>query len=121
MISDLFEIRCNLDYENCKCRKKVVDKLTKACTENVEEVKLTKITSVELNSAKNKNKHKCNSCKLYIMLFSIIFAVNNGIGSYFLCFYWYLKKMLFALSLVLKQQFNECNAIELMKHISQTC
>ena len=26
------------------------------------------------------------------MLFSIFFAVNIGIGSYFLCFYWYLKK-----------------------------
>ena len=111
----------NLDYENCKCRKKLVDKLTKECTENVEEVKLAKITSVELHSAKNKNKHKCNSCTLCIMLFSIIFAVNIGIGSYFLCFYWYLKKMLFALSLILKQQFNECNSIELIKNICQTC
>ena len=80
-----------------------------------------KITSVELHSAKNKNKHKCNSCTLCIMLFSIIFAVNIGIGSYFLCFYWYLKKMLFALSLILKQQFNECNSIELIKNICQTC
>ena len=33
-----------LDYENCKCRKKLVDKLVEECTENVEEVKLAKIT-----------------------------------------------------------------------------
>ena len=74
------------------------------CTENVEEVKLAKITSTD-----NKNKHKCSSCTLYIVLFSIIFIINVGIGSYLLCFYWYLKKMLFMLSLVpaLKQQFNE--------------
>ena len=36
-----------LDYENCKCRKKLVDKLVEECTENVEEVKLAKITSAE--------------------------------------------------------------------------
>ena len=36
-----------LDYENCKCRKKVVDKLVDECTETVEEVKLAKITLAE--------------------------------------------------------------------------
>ena len=65
-----------LDYENCKCRKKLVDKLVEECTENVEEVKLAKITL-----AKNKNKHKWSSCTLYIVLFSIIFTIN--IGTYF--------------------------------------
>ena len=29
-----------LDYENCKCRKKLVDKLIDECTETIEEVKL---------------------------------------------------------------------------------
>ena len=29
-----------LDYENCKCRKKFVDKLVNECSENVEEAKL---------------------------------------------------------------------------------
>ena len=33
-----------LDYENCKCRKKLVDKLVDECAETVEEVKLAKIT-----------------------------------------------------------------------------
>ena len=32
-----------LDYENCKCRKKLVDNLVEECTETVEEVKLAKI------------------------------------------------------------------------------
>ena len=44
-----------LDYENCKCRKKLDDKLVEECTENVGEVKLVKITSTE-----NENKHKCS-------------------------------------------------------------
>ena len=76
-----------LDYSNCKCRKKLVDKLVEECTENIEETKL-----VENTSAKNKNKHKCSSCTLYIVLFLIIFTINIGIGIYFTYFYWYLKE-----------------------------
>ena len=33
-----------LDYKNCKCRKKLVDKLIDECTEITEETKLSKIT-----------------------------------------------------------------------------
>ena len=49
--------------ENCKCRKKFVDKLIEKCTQNVQEVKLAKITSAE-----DENKHKCSSCTLYSTL-----------------------------------------------------
>ena len=71
-----------LDYENCKCRKKLVDKLvergsTEECAESVE-VKLAKITL-----GADENKHKCSSCTLYIVLFSIIFTINVGISTYF--------------------------------------
>ena len=59
-------------------QEQIVDKLVKECTKNVEAVKLTKSTL-----AKNENKHKCSSCTLYIVLFSIIFAVNDGTGTYF--------------------------------------
>ena len=82
---------CNISeclaYENCKCRKKLVDKLVEECIETVKEVKLAKITLAE-----DENKHKCSSCTLHIVLFSIIFTINVGIGSYFLYFHWYLKK-----------------------------
>ena len=73
-----------LDYENCKCRKKIVNTLIEECTENVEEVKIT--------LAEDKNKHKSSSCTLYIVLILVIFTANVGIGNYFLCFYFYLKK-----------------------------
>ena len=36
-----------LDNENCKCRKKLVDKLIDECTQTIEEVKLAKITLFE--------------------------------------------------------------------------
>ena len=76
-----------LDYENCKCRKKLVGKLVEECTENTEKTRL-----VEKTLAKNENKHKYSSCTLFIVLFSIIFTINIGIGIYFIYFYWYLKK-----------------------------
>ena len=76
-----------LDYENCKCRKKLDDKLVQECTKNVGEVKLVKITSTE-----NGNKHK-----------------RSWIGTYFIHFHWYLKNMLLMLSLVpvVKQPFSK--------------
>ena len=36
-----------LDYENCKCRKKLVDKLVEECTENIDEVKIAGMTLFE--------------------------------------------------------------------------
>ena len=75
----------HLDYENCKCRKKSIDKLVEECTENVEEVKLAKIALAE-----NENKHKCSSCELYIVLFSIIFTINIGVSNYFV-YYKYMN------------------------------
>ena len=53
----------------------------------VEEVKIAKATSAE-----NEDKHKCSSCTLYIVLFSIVFIINVGIGTYFIYFHGYLKK-----------------------------
>ena len=77
-----------LDYENCKCRKKLVAPLIEECTETVAEVKLAKITLAE-----NENSCKYNSCTVYIVLSSIFFTINvGGIGAYFVSFHWYLKK-----------------------------
>ena len=78
-----------LDYENCKCKKKLVDKFVDECTETVEEVKLPKITLAE-----NEFSYKCSSCTVYIVLFSILFTINVGeIRAYFVYFPGYLKKM----------------------------
>ena len=73
-----------LDYENCKCRKKLVDKLVAECTENIDEVKIAESNSVD-------NIHKCSSCTLYIVLFSIIFTINIGIATYFV-YYKYMNR-----------------------------
>ena len=71
-----------LDYEHCKCRKRIVDKLVDECTETVEEVKLAKITLAE-----NENSYKCSSCTVYTVLFWIFFTINvGGIVAYFIYF-----------------------------------
>ena len=70
-----------LDYSNCKCRKKLVDKLIEECTKSIDEVEIA-----------SKNEHKRSSCTLYIVLFSIFFTISIGIAIYFSHFYWYLRK-----------------------------
>ena len=75
-----------LDYSNCKCRKKLVDKLVEECTGTNNKVKLAKITLAE-----NENKCKWSSCTLYIVLFSIVFTINVGIGTYFI-YYKYMNR-----------------------------
>ena len=62
-----FDKRCDvgeyLDYRNCKCRKKLVDKLTEEYIENIDEVKI---------ASENEHNNKCSSCTQHIVLFSII-------------------------------------------------
>ena len=53
-----------LDYQNCKCRKRLIDKLVDECTKTVEEVKPAIITLAE-----NENSYKCSSCITYTVLF----------------------------------------------------
>ena len=67
-----------LDYENCKCRKRLVDKIVDECTETIEEVKLAKISLAE-----NESADKCSSCAVYIVLMILVFTVFTGITIYF--------------------------------------
>ena len=66
-----------LDYENCKCRKSLIDKLVDECDENIAETSLVKT---------NSTKCKHNSSVLHIVLFSIFFTSNAVIAVY--CVYY---------------------------------
>ena len=70
-----------LNYKNCRCRKKLADKLVEEYAETAEEVKIVN---------KNMHKNKCSFCILHIALFSIFFAINIGIGVYFV-YYKYIN------------------------------
>ena len=72
------------DYANCKCRKKLVDKLVEECTENIDKGKIAKIT---LGEDENKSK---SSCTIYVVLIVIIFTIYTGISTYFV-YYKYMN------------------------------
>ena len=76
-----------LDYENCKCRKKLVDQLVDECTETFEEVKITKIALAE-----NENNYKFSSCTVYIVLMLVVFTIFTRITIYFVYYKWSLIK-----------------------------
>ena len=61
----------------------MIDKLVEKCTKSIDEVKI---------ASKYDHEIKCSSCTVYIVLFSIILAINIGIGIYFVYSHWYLKK-----------------------------
>ena len=60
-------------------QKKIAEKLVEECTEIVKKVKIV-----------SENRNKCSSCVLYIVLFSILFAISTVIGVYFV-YYKYMN------------------------------
>ena len=70
-----------LDYENCKCRKRLIDKLVEECSKNIDGNKMIH----------NDYENICDSCTVYIALFAIAFLRIIGINSVFIYFHWYLK------------------------------
>ena len=75
-----------LDYQNCKCRKRLVDKLAEECCENIDENKMTNLT---LNNV-------CGSCKrsfciIYIVLFLVFLTITIGTDTVFLLLLVHIK------------------------------
>ena len=75
-----------LDYKNCKCREKIVDKLLEECSENINENEMI------YNGTLNDYKKMCSSCTLYIVSFAIFLIISTIISSVFIYFHWYFKK-----------------------------
>ena len=82
-----------LDYKNCKCIKRITDKLVEECSENIsknETLDIIPLDSIPLNAIPlNVYKKVCNSCMVYIVLFVIFLITNICICSIFIYFYWY--------------------------------
>ena len=66
-----------LDYENCKCRKRLVDKLVEECNENIDEAKLSEIALF-----KHGNEGIC-SYTVFIVMGVIALTFSIGISAYF--------------------------------------
>ena len=80
-----------LDYKNCKCRKRIIDKLVEECSENIYENDTLDITSVNAIQL-NVYKKVWNSCVVYIVLFIVFLITSICICSVFIYFHWYSKK-----------------------------
>ena len=91
-----YDIREYLDYKNCKCRNKLVDKLVEECSENVDENEMLyneTLDAILLNTIPlNDYKKVCGSCTIYIVLFALFFIASISISSVFIYFYWYSEK-----------------------------
>ena len=80
-----------LDYENCKCREKLFDKLVERsfigeCTENIDEEKIDKIALFERG-------HKCVCYYInFVVLSVIVLTISIVISVYFVYSRWHLKK-----------------------------
>ena len=83
-----YDIGEYLDYKNCKCRKKIIDKLIKECSENIDGNEMLYNETLEVSSScDNKTS---DSCIEYIILFSVFLIINISMTIY-VYFFLYLK------------------------------
>ena len=66
-----------LDYENCKCRKQLVDKLVEECTENIDKAKFAGMALFD-----RENECVC-PYTICVVLAVIVLTISIGIGAYF--------------------------------------
>ena len=78
-----------LDYANCKCRKRLIDKLVEECSEDINgnEV-IHNVTVIDYEKI-------CKSCTLDIVLLVITFLTPMDIDSLYIYFYWHTIKNCF--------------------------
>ena len=85
-----------LDNKNCKCRKKIIDRLVQECSENIDgnEMLYNEILNVIPLDIIPLNIYKkaCNSCMVYIVLFAVFLIASMCTCCVFIYFHWYLKK-----------------------------
>ena len=81
-----------LDYKYCKCRKKVIDKLTEECSENINRNEILYNETLDIISSSDNNKTS-NSCVVYIVLVSVFLIINISLAIYVYLFL-YLRNRL---------------------------
>ena len=74
-----------LDYKNCKCRKKIIDKLIEECSENIDENKMLYNETLDIiSSSDNKTP---DSCIVYVVLFCVFLIINISMLFMFIYFF----------------------------------
>ena len=76
----------HLDNKNCKCRKKIIDKLIEECSENIDENKMLYNETLDFISSCDNNKTS-ESFIAYIVLFSVFLIIYIYGYFMFICFF----------------------------------
>ena len=66
-----------LDYKNCRCRKKIIEKLVEECSENIDGNEMLYNETLDISSSSD-NKAS-DSCVVYIILFSVFLIISISI------------------------------------------
>ena len=78
-----------LDYSDRKCKKKLIDLLIEQCTEN---------NDVETKKVNRTVKKENSSCKVYIILTTIVFTIFAEVTIYFVYYNWsFIKNKVFCI------------------------
>ena len=77
-----------LDYKNCNCRKKVIDKLVEECSEDIDGNEMLYNETLDIISSSDNKTF--DSCVVYIILFSVFLITNISMAIY-VYFFLYLK------------------------------
>ena len=73
-----YDVGEDLDYVNCKCSKRLIDKLVEKCDEDIDGNKMV------YNAALYDYKKLYRSCIWYVVLLIIVCIMNGGITCVFL-------------------------------------
>ena len=77
-----------LGYKNCRCRKKIIDKLVEECSESFDGNEMLYNETLDvIPSSYNKT---CDSFVVYIILFSVFLIVSISMAIY-VYFFLYIK------------------------------
>ena len=83
----LCDIGQYLDYENCVCRKSIVDKLVEQCINVIDgDTMYNKTLSIDPND--------CPSRTLHVVLFIVFLSISVVISGVFVYFHWHKNKQL---------------------------
>ena len=77
-----------VDYKNCNCRKKIIDKLVEECSENIDGNEM--LYNETLHIISSSDDKTSDSCVAYIILFSVFLIISISLSVY-VYFFVYLK------------------------------
>ena len=75
-------VRGEKNYKNCKCRRKIISKLVKGCSKNIDQNEM--IYNETLNVS--LSDYKCNACTLHIVLLVVFLVTSIAIALFLFIF-----------------------------------